>query len=322
MNMRWRPAQGMRQVLDLVRSGQLSEATALIRGGGATVRPEHSARPRPAGGTGTPAPESMARGTFSCGAGQRAYALYLPKGAGRLRGLVVMLHGCTQDAGDFARGTQMNQLAGLQGFGVLYPEQNRSANPMACWNWFAPEHQTADGGEPAILSAMIADIGTRHGVPLGAVAVAGLSAGGAMAAILGHTHPQLFAAVGIHSGLPVGAAGSVPEAFSAMKSGTAVRSDPFRVPTIVFQGQADTTVAPLNGEALAHGVGRGPKEVGQGAGGRRYVREIGPHGEVWRIDDLGHAWSGGSAEGSYADPVGPDASAEILRFFQEARKGL
>lgn len=321
MKTRWRPAQGMRQVLDLVRSGQLSEATDLIRAGSSTVRPMRPAGAKPVEAR-APAPDTMQRATFACGAGQRDYALYLPKGAGRLRGLVVMLHGCTQDAGDFARGTRMNALGGVEGFGVLYPEQTRSQNPMGCWNWFAPEHQRQGGGEPAIIAAMIAEIGARHGVPQGAVAVAGLSAGGAMAAILGETHPHLFAAVAVHSGLPVGAATSIPEAFSAMKTGTSVRSAPFAVPTIVFQGQADTTVAPANGEALAHGIGRGPKASGLCASGRRYNREIGPHGEVWRIDGLGHAWSGGSPEGSYADPAGPDASAEILRFFQQSRKGL
>lgn len=262
---------------------------------------------------------------YAGAAGGRGYKLYVPAflPAGP-RPLILMLHGCTQDPDDFARGTRMNALAEEAGFLVAYPEQPSSANARLCWNWFEPAHQGRDRGEPAILAGIVAEIAAAHPVDAASVFVAGLSAGGAMAAVLGATHPDLFAAVGVHSGLPYGAARDVGSALAVMRSGrvgsapASLRRGP-RV--IVFHGDADRTVHPANGDAVA-----GPPTPGEvaergAAGGRSYVRRVRAGGEgrpaveAWSVEGLGHAWSGGDAGGTHADPAGPDASREMVRFF-------
>ncbi|WP_207102320.1 alpha/beta hydrolase family esterase [Paracoccus shandongensis] len=274
---------------------------------------------------------SVASGRFSCAAGSRDYLAYAPASAGKgIRGMVVMLHGCTQDPADFARGTGMNALAEEHGLVVLYPHQSRGENAQSCWNWFSAGDQRRGRGEPEILARMTLDLASRHDVPRGRIFVAGLSAGAAMAVILGQTHPDVFAAVGAHSGLPFGAARDVPSAFTAMNGQGAeppTRAHAVPTPTIVFHGSADRTVHPLNGDRIAQAtLAAGPvqtmldRRTGT-TGTRRFTRETTslPDGRVlldhWRIDGLGHAWSGGKPGGSYIDPQGPDASAEMLRFF-------
>ena len=271
---------------------------------------------------------------FACEAGARDYKVYVPSGAeGRPLPLIVMLHGCTQTADDFAVGTGMNRLAEERGFIVAYPGQPSSANPSTCWNWFDPAHQERDQGEPAIIAGLTRAVMAEFSVDPARVFVAGLSAGGAMAATLSATYPELYAAAGVHSGLPHGAAADLPSAFAAMsgraKSAPQRRRAKARVRTIVFHGANDRTVAPSNAEAILADVRAGLSEPAQElmqdgtAGGRAYTRTVVtdtrgvPHAERWTVEGLGHAWSGGNREGSFADPHGPDASREMLRFFLE-----
>ena len=284
------------------------------------------------------------------------YKLYMPPGpAERGRALVVMLHGCTQDADDFAAGTGMNDFAREQGFFVLYPAQSDVANAHRCWNWFKPEHQRRDSGEPAWIAELTRNVIARHAIDPRRVYIAGLSAGGAMAAVVAEAYPDLFAAVGVHSGLPVGAASNVIEAIGVMRSGASLRMpwrvmtemaeaamgvgdtaepDAVLVPTIVFHGDADETVHPRNGEqiiaavvglAAASGEGRAPPpprvEASDTDSGRNHTRTVhhtdngSATAEHWVVHGAGHAWSGGLAAGSFTDADGPDATREMLRFF-------
>ncbi len=271
---------------------------------------------------------------FSCAAGSRAYRTYIPSTAIEgVTGVVVMLHGCTQNSEDFAVGTGMNELAERQRFVVLYPQQSRGDNAQSCWNWFSRGDQHRDRGEPVILAGMTRQVMAEFGVPMERTFVAGLSAGAAMAVILGETYPDIFAAVGAHSGLPFGAAKDVPSAFAAMAGNepelTKRASDAPAVRTIVFHGSADVTVHPSNGECIARNVkDRGAQltieaeEQGH-TSGRNFKRKIVTTAdgstdlEHWFVDGLGHAWSGGRPGGSYTDSKGPDASAEMIRFFFE-----
>lgn len=270
--------------------------------------------------------------THSSDHGTRVYRLYVP--ASRPAGvmpLIVMLHGCTQTPEDFAIGTGMNALAEAQGFLVAYPAQPSGANANKCWNWFRPEDQGRDRGEPALIAGLTRDILRDHGGDPARVYIAGLSAGGAAAAIVGQAYPDLFGAVGVHSGLPVGAARDIPNAFAAMRGGAAGQKLTRAVPTITFHGTADNTVNPGNGIAVAEQVVRTmpglvvTEKTGKARGGRAWSqtshsRAKGPTMcEEWRITGAGHAWSGGQAAGSYTDPAGPDASAEMVRFFLQHR---
>jgi poly(hydroxyalkanoate) depolymerase family esterase len=287
-----------------------------------------AARPQPASGA---QPGSFVSGRHGgAGAAGRDYKLYLPPQAGaQPLPLVVMLHGCTQDADDFAAGTRMNEVAREQGFYVLYPVQSQQANPQKCWNWFKHSHQKRERGEPAILAGMVRALMAQHGIDPRRVYVAGLSAGGAMAAILGQTHPELFAAVGVHSGLAAGSATDLPSALQAMKQGAAsVPRTAGSVPTIVFHGTGDHTVHPLNGEQVFGAAVAGPvqAEPVQSPGSRRVTRKVSraasgeSFAEHWVVDGAPHAWSGGSSAGSYTDMRGPDATAEMVRFFLEHPK--
>jgi len=285
-------------------------------------------------------PGEFLHGEFSCVAGARAYRLYVPAAAATgPRPLVVMLHGCTQHPDDFAAGTTMNALAEEHGCLVLYPEQPRSANANGCWNWFEAAHQDRDGGEPAILAGMTRDVLRAHGGDPDRVFVAGLSAGGAMAAILGATHPELYAAVGVHSGLAAGSAHDLMSALNAMKGarGSGRKAAAKRgmapaakVPAIVFHGDSDGTVHPSNGEAVlrqftGNAKLREVEERGDDGQGRSHTRTVlldgagKPVAEYWALHGAGHAWSGGSTAGSYADAGGPNASREMLRFFLAQR---
>jgi poly(hydroxyalkanoate) depolymerase family esterase len=275
--------------------------------------------------------------SFACAAGLRNYNLYIPAStpAGP-RGLLVMLHGCTQDPNDFAVGTNMNAVAGSRGLMVAYPSQIRSANASLCWNWFNPADQTRDAGEPSIIAGLTRDIVSEFGLDQRQVFVAGLSAGGAMAAVMGETYPDLYAAVGIHSGLAYRSANDVMSAFAAMRgpvdldSGEKLRVAPGaepRIRTIVFHGSKDQTVHPSNADRLVAAAsslvasGHSRLDSSGSTGGRNYARTVfpGPNGvpivESWLVDSAGHAWSGGHPTGSFADPKGPDASAEMVRFF-------
>lgn len=262
-------------------------------------------------------------GTFTCAQGSRDYRVYVPALNGASpNGMIMMLHGCTQSPVDFAKGTGMNTLADQHGLIVVYPAQSRGANMQSCWNWFGPADQMRDAGEPAILAGLAQQMQRDHGVPQGASFVAGLSAGAAMAVILGQTHADVFSAVGTHSGLPYRAAHDVPSAFAAMGSG-GVRTQKTRpIPTIVFHGDADSTVHNTNGHQIADGAATGPQVVEDGTAGKRSftrntILSADGHAvmEHWTIAGLGHAWSGGNSAGSYTDPNGPDASAEMVRFF-------
>ncbi|MES2714814.1 MAG: PHB depolymerase family esterase [Pseudomonadota bacterium] len=337
----------MRDATRLTQAGQLGAATqaiqralgGLVIGGAAAAAPagevidvqavevvtRPTAAPQPTGHT----PASFIGGTHSHAGLQRDYKLYLPPGAaGQALPLVVMLHGCTQDPDDFAAGTGMNALAAARGVAVLYPAQAQNANPSRCWNWFKHNHQQAGRGEAALIASLAQAVVRQHGLDAGRVFIAGLSAGGAMAALVAAAHPAQFAAVGVHSGLAPGAAQDLNSGLAAMRSGAASTA-PLPVPTIAFHGDQDSTVHPRNGEQLLAAAIRGAAPAGaqtaqvQGmsAAGQRYTRSS--HGlagqpasaELWLLHGAGHAWAGGRAAGSYTDARGPDASAEMLRFF-------
>ena len=295
--------------------------------------------------------------TYTGPSGTRSYKLFVPGGhAGKMLPLVVMLHGCAQSPDDFAAGTRMNELAQQRGFLVLYPAQAPRSNTSKCWNWFVPGDQRRGGGEPDLLAGMTRDVMATHPVDPARVYVAGLSAGGAMADILGREYPDLYAAVGVHSGLPQGAAHDVASAFVAMRHGAdgigvgiqthGQRTEPprngerrtgaRRAPTIVFHGDRDGTVHPNNGTQVidavlgADAANRdrtvAPSEQST-AGGREVTRTVHRRpgasdsepslAEHWVVHGTGHAWSGGSPAGSYTDAAGPDASQEMIRFFFE-----
>jgi len=280
-------------------------------------------------------PERWTDGSFTHQGRTLAYKLYVPPSVAgtppKARPLVLMLHGCTQNPADFAAGTQMNSLAREHGFAVLYPEQTQHANAQKCWNWFKPQHQQRGRGEPAVLAALTQSVMAEQGIDPTRVYVAGLSAGAAMADILGRCYPDVFAAVGVHSGLPSGAADDVMSALSAMRSGTNAAPAPLghgaMPPVIVFHGDADATVHPRNGNSVVSAA-RGPQNgsastpritQGSSAQGQRYTQTVYANGqrsvEHWLLHGAGHAWSGGSASGTYTDPKGADASVEMLRFF-------
>lgn len=357
-----RLATTMHDALRLIRGGNLATATEKIQhklhqlaglkvsrhdnddediaaGERSAVIVDHNERARlPSfGGTFTDA-------FYSSAAGSRRYKLFIP--GGNITSplpLVVMLHGCTQTPDDFAVGTGMNELAATRQCFIVYPEQPSSANGMKCWNWFKSSDQHRDSGEPAIIAGITREVMRTAEVDANRVYIAGLSAGGAMAVVLGRTYPDLYAAVGVHSGIPYAAAHDAPSAFAAMKGtaphpGKRASKIPQLIPTIVLHGDCDKTVHPSNGEKLAQQfcTGNGSAESGfatrdgeiasdraQVSGGHTYTRTLlrNESGKVvveyWLVHGAGHAWFGGNPLGSHTDPKGPNASKEILRFFLE-----
>ncbi|MGZ8209991.1 MAG: extracellular catalytic domain type 1 short-chain-length polyhydroxyalkanoate depolymerase [Burkholderiales bacterium] len=360
MNLKIPPA--IRHATRLVRGGSLVEATRLIqrtlRGGDAP--PEGEARRSDAAtvegtfhvvdGKSRAAESRFITRSYSNTAGTREYKVYIPAvHSGQALPLVVMLHGCMQGPDDFAAGTRMNMLAEEHGFIVAYPEQSSGANNSNCWNWFQAKHQQRDRGEPSLIAGITREVAAAFGTDARRVYIAGLSAGGAMAAVMATTYPDIYASVGIHSGLPHGAALDLPSAFAAMRGERPQRrqrkvresTSTRRVPVIVFHGDNDTTVHPRNGDELIAQASRtkahsnAPEadaalersEERDRARGRDYTRITYRDAagkvvvEQWLVHGAAHAWFGGSAEGSFSDPTGPDASREMLRFFRQHESG-
>ena len=272
--------------------------------------------------------------TYSNPAGSRSYRLFIPSGyRGQPLPLVIMLHGCTQSPEDFAAGTRMNFIAEEQTCFVAYPAQRSDANQAKCWNWFRSSDQRRGEGEPSLIAGITRKIMRDYSVDPTRVYVAGLSAGAAAAAVMGATYPDLYAAIGVHSGLACGAAVDLPSAFVAMRQGGGsdhgvISGDQQPVPTIIFHGDRDNTVHPKNGDQILERAMKTTSphkrvQRGQVPGGHSYTRTI--YGDAngretlehWNIHGAGHAWSGGSPVGSYTDPQGPDATREMLRFFLE-----
>lgn len=347
-----------------LKTSDVSGATAVIRNaliGGGTPPPAHQPTTALPGGqagrrlgdvlnllktrrTGFPTPTAPPRTQpspddprftsrfLTTGVGSLNYKLYVPQDRDRELALVLMLHGCTQDPDDFARGTQMNRLADEFGLVVAYPHQPRSANAQGCWNWFDRRHQSAGSGEPAKLAALAKTLSTEFGIAPERVFAAGLSAGAAMADILAETYPEVFSKVGLHSGLPHLAAHDVMSAFAAMKGDAGVRpqnSSGRGSSKIIIHGTADPTVDPSNGDQIFERMrSRHPGSsillTDDHTAGRKASRQvlIDPSGnalaEYLLIDGGGHAWSGGARTGSFTDPSGPDASREMVSFFLRA----
>jgi poly(hydroxyalkanoate) depolymerase family esterase len=318
----------MLEATRLIKAGRLAEAAAILqRNLGGLPLSSPVAKP--------PAEDSATRflpKSFSNQAGTRPYKLYIPSGYhGQPVPLIVMLHGCTQSPDDFATGTRMNMAAETDTCLVAYPGQTSAANMQKCWNWFNQGDQRRGGGEPSLIAGITREIIRDFAVDPARVYVAGLSAGGAAAAIMGDAYPDLYAAVGVHSGLACGAARDMPSAFGVMQSGGNghPRLNSQRpVPVIIFHGERDTTVNARNGDAVAAQAVQGMSlrtrvEAGQVPGGHAYTRTLHIDGngktlvEQWLVQGGGHAWFGGSPAGSYTDPRGPDASKEMLRFFLE-----
>jgi poly(hydroxyalkanoate) depolymerase family esterase len=273
-------------------------------------------------------------GMYASGSGARRYKIYVPPDCPN-QGVpvIVMLHGGTQAVLDYAAGTGMNVLADLHHFLVVYPEQDARANPMRYWNWFRPQDQQAGRGEPALIAGITEQVIGDYDADPDRVFIVGFSAGAAMAIVMAATHPHLYAAAGVNSGLPYGAAHDVPSAFALMRgANSALAQDALKIPLIVFHGDHDEIVNVVNASHIrqqrlgvqgALTAADGPTVThGQVPGGRAYTRTIYSDEtrvllEQWIVHRAGHAWFGGTAGCSYTDPLGPDASAEMVRFFSE-----
>lgn len=345
--MNGRLTTAMREALRLIRTGDLAAATAAIRD--KLSQAADSELYAPADRTVRTSLQGDAAGkfikaSFTNSAGTRRYKLFIPSAYGTSPlPLVIMLHGCTQTPDDFALGTRMNEFAADRQCLVAYPEQSLSANGSRCWNWFKSADQQRDNGEPAIIAGLTRELIKTYGVDARRVYVAGLSAGGAMAVVMGRTHPDLYAAVGVHSGLPYAAAHNAPSAFAAMKGIAPQQEDKTSptaqiIPTIVLHGDRDEMVHPSNGQLITDHLTSSDATAGKDAFARR-SQTLSDHGRIpgdhpytrtlfrndkgkvivehWLVHGAGHAWFGGDPRGSHTDPAGPDASREMLRFFFE-----
>lgn len=276
----------------------------------------------------SPAPTAE-RGTFRSRHSDLAYLLHKPADLPEGAPLLLMLHGCTQTAEDFAVGTRMNDLAAAAGMAVLWPEQSARSNPRKCWRWYEAAHQRVDQGEPALLLALARHAAAENGLDASTLFVAGLSAGGAMAAVLADCAPDTVRAVAVHSGLAAGVAASMAGGLAAMQKAPSLATRDGRfVPMMIFHGDADSVVAPGNANALFAGaIARAEpnlrvEELAATWGQLTVGRDSGGHIRASRylISGAGHNWSGGDPAGSYASATGPDASAEMLRFFDTQRR--
>jgi poly(hydroxyalkanoate) depolymerase family esterase len=345
MKMKLYPPLDLQEAMLLTRAGRLSDATASIqrmlgsKGSQDAFPPIRrdlaASAPHPEATTlqkDTAGASIFQTRTFGNQFGSRQYKLFIPSGYnGQPVPLLVMLHGCTQSPDDFAAGTRMNLAAEARNWLVAYPGQTNAANMQKCWNWFNATDQRRDSGEPSLIAGITRQVMHDYVVDSARIYVAGLSAGGAAAAIMGDAYPDLYAAIGVHSGLACGAARDMQSAFAVMQKGGdgQLRSDKKRtMPTIVFHGERDATVNRRNGDAVVaqavHGISlRTSVESGQVPGGHAYTRtlHIDAGGktwvEKWVVRGAGHAWFGGSPSGTYTDPRGPDATGEMLRFFQD-----
>ncbi|WP_045836382.1 PHB depolymerase family esterase [Hyphomicrobium sp. 99] len=324
-------------VSDQIRPTKLSAAIPQLLGSfdganlpGARRHALHTADIAPEGGR-------YVSGSFSNAEGARSYKLYIPTiCAAGPRPLIVMLHGCTQSADDFAAGTRMNFVAEEHGCFVVYPEQPQAANASKCWNWFRSADQARGKGEPSLIAGITRQVVEEHGIDQARIYVAGLSAGGAAAAIMGEAYPDLYAAVGVHSGLACGSANDVASAFNAMRGGggnTGSGAPAAAKPTIVFHGDRDATVHPSNGaKVIARVAGdanfRMRTERKTSSQGYSFSHAVHRDAsglsilELWELHGAGHSWSGGSPAGSFTSQDGPDASKEMLRFFLQHRRTL
>lgn len=295
--------------------------------------------------------------TFNGPAGSRPYFVYTPVNyqVSTVAPLIVMLHGCTQNPTDFATGTQMNALADQKQFIVVYPQQTSSANSSECWNWFLTADQARGSGEPAIIAGIVQAVEQNTAqwtIDPNRVYVAGMSAGACMAVVMGATYPDIFAAIGVHSGLEYQAGTDQTSGTLALSQGgpnptqqgqaafNAMGSVARVVPTIVFHGTSDATVAPLNGDQVVqqwmqtdHLASNGSYNAsfnspttttnGQvsGSGGRAFTTQTWNDNngneieEYWKVTGMGHAWSGGNSSGSFTDPNGPSATNAMYTFF-------
>ena len=302
-------------------------------------------------------------GTANTEFGTRNYKLWVPSGLVKQKPapLVLMLHGCMQKPEDLAAISGMNEIANRNNFLVVYPEQTAAANPLRCWNWFDPKHQASGSGEPALLAAVIKQVQASNSIDANRVFVAGISAGAAMAIVMGVTYPDLFNGIAACSGLEFKAANSADSGLVAMKQAgpdpkqqglIAYRAisenlrgkSKHRMPVIVFQGDVDPYVNPLNAEQVITQWAKTNDYLDDGKdnesfkdqlarttqgsvpGGHEFTKSVYTDRagrllmEKWLVKGLGHAWSGSPTAGAFADPKGPNASFEIWRFFAETSR--
>ncbi|WP_420146135.1 alpha/beta hydrolase family esterase [Sphingobium sp.] len=338
------PFPTMRKATRLTRKGRPLSAALLLQRtflsapiAAATAKPvRRRGVAKAKTGIDRPAPGTFVEGDYGCAQGKLHYRLYTPVGSTRRRlPMIVMLHGCTQTAADFAAGTAMNRLADELGFLVLYPEQSARAHPNRCWNWHRPSNRIRGGGEAAVIAGMTRQMLKRCKGHEDRVYIAGISAGGAAAAIIAAAYPKLYAAVGVHSGVAAGEIGTISEALTAMRGQRQPSAGPTIAPPpmILFHGDRDRVVHPSNADAFVSQLRRSSdlpldarSEQGVIAGGRSFTRTLYRHGrgpvllEEWTVHGSGHAWSGGSRAGSHTDPDGPDASRAMATFFLARRR--